>query len=51
MIFGARRGVFDSERYARVLHACALETDLEIFEAGDMTGAVLLPRSLDCFWA
>ncbi|EIW86976.1 pleiotropic drug resistance ABC transporter [Coniophora puteana RWD-64-598 SS2] len=36
VIFGARSG-FDEERYEAVLEACALNKDLDMFEAGDMT--------------
>jgi len=28
---------FDAARYKKVLHACALEKDLELFDAGDQT--------------
>ncbi|KAJ6574743.1 P-loop containing nucleoside triphosphate hydrolase protein [Mycena capillaripes] len=34
ILFGAE---FDEERYKKVLHQCALERDLELFEAGDAT--------------
>ncbi|KAJ6501692.1 hypothetical protein C8R47DRAFT_1193380 [Mycena vitilis] len=34
ILFGAK---FDEERYKKVLHQCALERDLELFEAGDAT--------------
>ncbi|KAF7369374.1 ATP-binding cassette transporter [Mycena venus] len=34
IIFGAK---FDEVRYKKVLHQCALERDLELFEAGDAT--------------
>ena len=29
---------FDAKRYDQVVHACALEQDLAILDAGDMTG-------------
>lgn len=35
ILFGAR---WEEQRYKDVLGACALETDLEMFEAGDQTG-------------
>lgn len=38
IIFGAKYG-YDEDRYDAVVHACALTRDLDIFEAGDMTGA------------
>ncbi|KIJ62235.1 hypothetical protein HYDPIDRAFT_176581 [Hydnomerulius pinastri MD-312] len=34
ILFGAP---YDEERYKKVLHQCALERDLELFEAGDRT--------------
>ncbi|KAF9449128.1 multidrug resistance-associated ABC transporter [Macrolepiota fuliginosa MF-IS2] len=34
ILFGSQ---YDEERYKAVLHQCALERDLELFEAGDMT--------------
>ncbi|KAJ7919040.1 P-loop containing nucleoside triphosphate hydrolase protein [Mycena leptocephala] len=34
ILFGA---AYDEERYKKVLHQCALERDLELFEAGDAT--------------
>ncbi|KAJ7625348.1 hypothetical protein DFH06DRAFT_1273238 [Mycena polygramma] len=34
ILFGAE---FNEERYKKVLHQCALERDLELFEAGDAT--------------
>jgi ABC-type multidrug transport system fused ATPase/permease subunit len=34
IIFGE---AFDADRYKKVLHACALEKDLELFDAGDQT--------------
>jgi ABC-type multidrug transport system fused ATPase/permease subunit len=34
IVFGEE---FDEERYKRVLHVCALEKDLELFDAGDQT--------------
>lgn len=37
IIFGSQRG-FDEERYNAVVAACALPRDLEMFDAGDMTG-------------
>jgi hypothetical protein len=37
IIFGSARG-YDINRYQEVLHACALAKDLEMFDAGDMTG-------------
>ncbi|KAG1885552.1 P-loop containing nucleoside triphosphate hydrolase protein [Suillus subluteus] len=36
IIFGSKLG-FDEERYHTVVEACALERDLVVFEAGDMT--------------
>ena len=39
IIFGAAYG-YDERRYKAVVEACALKRDLEIFEAGDMTGQV-----------
>lgn len=37
IIFGAAYG-FDETRYQSVIEACALVRDLEVFDAGDMTG-------------
>ena len=37
IIFRSRRG-FDEERYRAVVKACALERDLDMYEAGDQTG-------------
>ena len=37
IIFGSQRG-YDEERYGKVIEACALPRDLEMFDAGDMTG-------------
>lgn len=37
IIFGSRRG-YDETRYEAVIHACALERDLAMFEANDQTG-------------
>lgn len=37
IIFGAKFG-YDETRYNAIIHACALTRDLEILEAGDMTG-------------
>jgi hypothetical protein len=37
IIFGSKLG-FNEERYHAVIEACALERDLDVFEAGDMTG-------------
>lgn len=37
IIFGSAYG-YDERRYQAVIEACALTRDLEIFEAGDMTG-------------
>lgn len=34
IVFGE---VYDEKRYKQVLHACALEKDLELFDAGDQT--------------
>ncbi|KAJ7693691.1 P-loop containing nucleoside triphosphate hydrolase protein, partial [Mycena rosella] len=34
ILFGAK---YDEERYKKVIHQCALERDLELFEAGDAT--------------
>ena len=34
IVFGE---TFDADRYKKVLHACALEKDLELFDAGDQT--------------
>ncbi|KAI0031196.1 hypothetical protein K488DRAFT_79193 [Vararia minispora EC-137] len=34
VLFGA---AFDEERYMKVMHQCALERDLELFDAGDAT--------------
>ncbi|KAJ7040325.1 pleiotropic drug resistance ABC transporter [Mycena alexandri] len=49
IIFGAAYG-FDEARYQAVIEACALVRDLEVFEAGDMTGGqrarIALARSL-----
>jgi hypothetical protein len=44
IIFGSARG-FDVSRYQAVLHASALVKDLELFDAGDMTGQS--PRSAE----
>ncbi|KAI5122638.1 hypothetical protein M0805_008723 [Coniferiporia weirii] len=39
--------VYDEERYKKVLHQCALERDLDLWEAGDLTEArVTLARAL-----
>ena len=37
IIFGSAFG-FDEARYQKVIEACALVRDLEVFPAGDMTG-------------
>jgi hypothetical protein len=37
IIFGSRYG-FDEARYGAVIDACALTHDLEVFDAGDLTG-------------
>jgi hypothetical protein len=37
IIFGSSYG-FDEMRYQAVIDACALVRDLEVFDAGDMTG-------------
>ncbi len=37
IIFGSTYG-YDEDRYNAVVEACALIKDLEILEAGDMTG-------------
>jgi hypothetical protein len=37
VIFGSQRG-YDEERYNKVIEACALPRDLDMFDAGDMTG-------------
>jgi hypothetical protein len=37
IIFGSISG-YNEIRYDAVIHACALERDLELFEAGDLTG-------------
>ncbi len=37
IIFGSTSG-FQEERYRAVLEACALTKDLEMFDAGDLTG-------------
>ena len=37
IIFGSP-APFDTKRYEAVVHACALEQDLAILDAGDMTG-------------
>ena len=42
IVFRSPRGfgyAFDEERYRAVVRACALERDLEMYEAGDQTGA------------
>lgn len=39
IIFGSALG-FDESRYQAVVEACALNRDLEIFDAGDMTGEI-----------
>jgi hypothetical protein len=41
IIFGSP-APYDEERYRLVLHACALEPDLDILAAGDMTGGFYL---------
>ena len=38
IIFGSAFG-FDEARYQKVIEACALVRDLEVFPAGDMTGS------------
>lgn len=48
IVFGSNYG-FDQARYDTVVEACALIKDLEMFEAGDMTGWTIrhfLPHSL-----
>ncbi len=42
IIFGANFG-YDEGRYNAIIHACALTRDLEILEAGDMTGSLTEP--------
>jgi ABC-type multidrug transport system fused ATPase/permease subunit len=37
IVFGSSNG-FDDARYQSVIDACALEQDLDVFYAGDMTG-------------
>lgn len=37
IIFGSAFG-FDETRYQTVIEACALKRDLEVFDAGDLTG-------------
>lgn len=37
IIFGSAYG-YDESRYNQVIEACALVRDLEIFDAGDLTG-------------
>ncbi len=37
IIFGSSYG-YDEARYHRVIEACALTRDLEVLDAGDMTG-------------
>lgn len=37
IIYGSLRG-WDEERYQAVIEACALRKDLEVFDAGDLTG-------------
>ena len=37
IVFGSSYG-FDKNRYEAVVEACALIKDLEMFDAGDMTG-------------
>ena len=37
IIFGSTSG-FEDSRYRAVLEACALTKDLEMFDAGDLTG-------------
>lgn len=46
IIFGSTSG-FEEERYRAVLEACALTKDLEMFDAGDLTGK---DRDLALFW-
>jgi hypothetical protein len=41
IIFGSSYG-YDEARYEAVIEACALVRDLEVFDAGDMTG--------ECSW-
>lgn len=38
IIFSSAKG-YDEARYQAVIDACALQRDLEVFDAGDMTGA------------
>lgn len=45
VIFRSRRG-FDEERYRAVVKACALERDLDMYEAGDQTGPFRCPSSI-----
>jgi hypothetical protein len=40
IIFGSKDG-YDEARYQVVIEACALIPDLEIFDAGDLTGGML----------
>lgn len=37
VVFGSVTG-FDEARYHAVIEACALRRDLEVFDAGDLTG-------------
>lgn len=47
IVFGSAYG-FDELRYKAVLDACALVRDLEVLDAGDLTGwaVVLYPHNL-----
>ena len=45
VIFGSAGG-YDESRYHAVIDACALTRDLEVFDAGDMTGNQLMPPTL-----
>ena len=46
IIYGSLRG-WDEERYQAVIEACALTKDLEVFDAGDLTGEFYLTLLLD----
>lgn len=40
-MFSSAKG-FDEARYHAVVDACALRRDLEVFDAGDMTGVPVI---------
>ena len=46
IIFNSAYG-YDERRYEAIIEACALKRDLEIFEAGDMTGQLHIIASHD----